>query len=395
MSWSALCARGVLACVLLSLLAGPPAVAQPDTAQATAAYLSLLQRYESGDYEGAAKAALTLNPAAAHELGRLVIIEDIKDQIVQLKRLKVATPDAPTEHLLTQLRRERLRRLKLTLLVHTEAALRLAAPGPLGDQLTLARGWVTFLRGLEEDEWGSLEQDGWEGQQRFVRDWYLVVASHLQAADQPRYLKAHVTSGLGLFRDDPELLLARGSISESEADVAVVDRSLSAEVYKSGFIERWRNYMSAAGRDYQAAARNQADLHEATLRWGRINRHLGDRRTARRALGQVAASDAPTALKYLARIFLGELSELEQQPAEAVTEYQAALALVPSAQAPMLALSRLCDAAADVPCASQWLQRSFDATRRNRVDPWWQYQRGQAWMLEGRLARFRAEGLGK
>ena len=46
-------ARSVLACVLLSLLAWPPAVAQPDTAQATAAYLSLLQRYESGDYEGA------------------------------------------------------------------------------------------------------------------------------------------------------------------------------------------------------------------------------------------------------------------------------------------------------------------------------------------------------
>jgi hypothetical protein len=309
--------------------------------------------------------------------------------------LKAKTPEAPTGHLLSQFRRERLRRLRLTVLVHTEAALHLMALGPLGEQLTIARGWVAFLRSLEGDEWGSLEQDGWVGQEQFVRDWYLVVASHLQAADQPRYLKTHVTSGLGLFRDDPELLLARGSISEGEADVAVVDRSLSAEVYKSGFIEQWRNYMSAAGRDYQEAARTQADLHEATLRWGRINRHLGDRRAARRALGRVGGGGARAALKYLARIFLGELSELEQLPADAVTEYQAALALVPSAQAPMLALSRLCDAAADVPCASQWLQRSFDATRRNRVDPWWQYQRGQAWMLEGRLARFRAEGLGK
>jgi tetratricopeptide (TPR) repeat protein len=387
-----------ISCVLLSLLtsalAAVPVNAQPQTRE-LGAYLALLGRYESGDYEGAARAALTLDPAAAHELGQLVIIEDIKGQMVQLKRLKALSRDAPIGPQLTQFRRERFRRLRLTVLVHTEAALRLTAPRPLGDQLTLARGWVTLLRDLAKDEWGSLEQDEWEGRERFVRDWHLVVASHLQAADQPRYLKAHVTSGLGLFRDDPELLLARGSISESEADVAVVDRSLSAEVYKSGFIERWRSYMSAAGRDYQEAARNQADLHEATLRWGRINRHLGDRRAARQALGQVAASDAPTALKYLARIFLGELSELEQQPADAVTEFQAALALVPSAQAPMLALSRLCDAAADVPCASQWLQRSFDATRRNRVDPWWQYQRGQAWMLEGRLARLRAEGLGK
>lgn len=387
MSWSARCAQALLACVLLSAARAQPAGAQPSTAQATAAYLSLLQRYESGDYEGAVRTALTLNPASARELGRLVVVEDIKSQIVLLKRSKAANPEAPTGNLLTQLRRERLRRLKLTLLLHTEAALRVTAPGPLGDQLSIARGWVSFLH--------SLEQDQWEGRQRFVRDWYLVVASHLQAADQPRYLKAHVTSGLGLFRDDPELLLARGSISESEADVAVVDRSLSAEVYRSGFLERWRDYMSAAGRDYQDAARRQADLHEATLRWGRINRHLGDRRAARRALGQVAASDAPTALKYLARIFLGDLSELEQQPADAVTEYQAALALVPSAQVPMLALSRLCDAAADVPCTSQWLQRSFDATRRNRVDPWWQYQRGQAWMLEGRLSRLRAGGLGK
>ena len=92
MSWSALCAPALLACVLLSAAGGRPAVAQPDTAQATAAYLSLLQRYESGDYEGAAKAALTLNPAAAHELGRLVIIEDIKSQIVQLKQLKAGPP---------------------------------------------------------------------------------------------------------------------------------------------------------------------------------------------------------------------------------------------------------------------------------------------------------------
>lgn len=395
MCWSGRCARSVLAFVLLTSLGTRPAVAQPSTAQATAAYLSLLQRYESGDYAGAARTALTLNLASARELARLVIVEDIRSQIVLLKGSKAANPEAPTGNLLTQLRGERLRRLKLTLLLHTEAALRVTAPGPLGDQLAIARGWVSFLHSLEQDEWGSLEQDQWEGRHRFVRDWYLVVASHLQASDQPGYLKAHVTSGLGLFRDDPELLLARGSISESEADVAVVDRSLSAEVYRSGFLERWRDYMSAAGRDYQDAARRQVDLHEATLRWGRINRHLGDRRAARRALGQVAASDAPIALKYLARIFLGDLSELEQQPADAVTEYQAALALVPSAQAPMLALSRLCDAAADVPCASQWLQRSFDATRRNRVDPWWQYQRGQAWMLEGRLARLRAGGLGK
>ena len=51
--------------------------------------------------------------------------------------------------------------------------------------------------------------------------------------------------------------------------------------------------MSAAGGDYQAATRRQPDLYEATLRWGRVNPHLGDRKAARRALDEVVASDAP------------------------------------------------------------------------------------------------------
>ncbi len=386
MSWSGSCARGLFACVLLSLLAGPPAIAQPGTPQATA-YLSLLQRYESGDYEGAAKTALTLNPAAAHELGRLVIIEDIKDQMVLLQRLKAATPEAPTGDRLNQLRRERLRRLKLSLLVHTEAALRVTAPGPLGDQLTLARGLVTLLRDLVKDEW--------EGHEGFVRDWYLVVASHLQAADQPRYLKEHVTSGLGLFGDDPELLLARGSISEGEADISVVDRSLARDIYTSDFIQRWRQFMTAAGGDYKQAERHQPDLHEATLRWGRINSHLGDRKAARRALVSVASSEAPVRLKYLARIFLGELSEAEQQPAAAVDEYNAAHDLIPTAQAPMLALSQLCDATAQPDCARRWLSQSMAATGPGQLDPWWDYQFGQAWLGDQRLATFRARGLQK
>lgn len=150
--------------------------------------------------------------------------------------------------------------------------------------------------------------------------------------------------------------------------------------------------MSAAGGDYQAAARRQPDLHEATVRWGRINMHLGDRAAARRALDQVAASDAPAPLRYLAHLFLGDLAEREQQPDRARASYEAALTLIPTAQAPMLALSLLCDGSGDSAGARRWLAQSLSATGRGRLDPWWAYQRGQAWLGDARLVAFRRRG---
>jgi tetratricopeptide (TPR) repeat protein len=151
--------------------------------------------------------------------------------------------------------------------------------------------------------------------------------------------------------------------------------------------------MSAAGGDYQAAARRQPDLYEATLRWGRINAQLGDRDAARRALDQVAASSAPPHLRYLAQLFLGDLAERERQPHRAREAYESALALFPTAQAPMLALSLLCDSAGEPACARRWLSRSLAAAGSGRLDPWWVYQRGQAWLGDQRLAAFRARGL--
>ena len=152
--------------------------------------------------------------------------------------------------------------MKLTLLVHTEAALSVSDVKAFGEQLTLAREALARLRRLEEDDRrinGPLktseddisgagavatmplaysgrtsrrphESTGLpdpEAMTLFIRDWYLVVASHLQLGDHLAFLKKHVTEGLELFRDDPELLLARGAISEGEADISVVDRSMS------------------------------------------------------------------------------------------------------------------------------------------------------------------------
>lgn len=391
-------------CILvLGQMAG--ATAPPYRTADFTAYLALLGRYEAGDYAGAADAVLRLNDHAARKLGRLVL-DDVDQEMILLRRLKALTPEATSATALTQLRKERLRRLKLTLLVHTEAALRVSDAKAFGGQLTLARDSVGRLRNLDEEDrrvngprppsTARTAAPGLPGSaalKPLIRDWYLVVASRLQRGGQLVFLKRHVREGLELLEDDPELLLARGSISEADADAALVDRSLAREIYASDYVHRWRQYMSAAGGDYEAATRRQPDLYEATVRWGRINTHLGDRTAARRALDQVAASDAPAQLRYLAYLFLGDLAEREQQPDRARAAYESALTLIPTAQAPMLALSLLCDGAGESACARRWLAQSLAATRRGRLDPWWAYQRGQAWLGDARLAAFRATGL--
>ena len=407
-------------CVLA--LAALPATAQPPDADADA-YLALLGRYEAGDYQGAADAIARLNPYTARTQARLVL-DDVAFEMVLLRRLKAATRgDAPIGSALNDLRRERVRRLKLTLLVHTEAAVSVSDVKTFGEQLTLAREALARLRRLEEDdrringplktiedEPGKKPSDAAppsreqraalglpdpEAMTLFIRDWYLVVASRLQLADERVFLKRHVREGLELLGDDPELLLTRGTISEVEADMAVIDRSLAREIYTSNFTQRWREYMSAAGGDYTAAARLRPDLYEATLRWGRVNAHLGDRKAARRALDEVVASDAPAHLRYLAQLFLGDLAEREQEPDRARAAYESALALFPAAQAPMLALSRLCDSAAEPECARRWLSQSMAAAGRGRLDPWWDYPRGQGWLKDKRLVAFRERGLQK
>ena len=59
----------------------------------------------------------------------------------------------------------------------------------------------------------------------------------------------------------------------------------------------------------------------------------------------------------------------------------------------MLALSRICDARGDTPCAQAWLVRSLNAAKPTREDYWWTYRRGQTWRLEERFTELRRQGL--
>lgn len=383
---------GVLLLVLLLVPAAQSAAAV-EAARDLDSYVALLQRCADGDIDGAAQALLALDVATSRSLARVAFeqVDSGAGQAGPAGRAVVAT-----RGLFDQRRRQRLTRLTLMLALHTEAALR---AGEGGDQLDIARWVAGHLRRLESEfrRHGPIGRgDGappalsdWEDVRAHVRDWYLLVVSHLQLVGPATLLRSHVNEGLGAFADDPELLLARGSMSETAAGDAVVDESVARAIYTSQFLQRRRERLSTAGADYNKAARLQPDLMEAHLRWGRVSAQLGRVGDAHRAFEQVESSGASPYLKYLAQLFLGAVAEQHGDAGGAQAAYERALAHQPSAQAPKLSLSRLCAAAGDVAGARRWVARTVEEVRREREDPWWHYRFGQARLGNARLAAFR------
>jgi len=351
------------------------------------AYLQELDSYEHGEYEAAAAAVQALNVWEVRQWITAAIAE-IENRILALERADVS----PAE--VSRLTQAQIRILRLALLVHTELVMRLREESSIESQLWLCQRILADMRHLKlpEDEHGARDR---EALRLLARDWYAVVVSQLQYLGNLPYLRGHLDAGLALFQDDPELVLAHGALDEASADLEFVDRSLAGDIYTRDFILESRRLLTAAAEDYQAVLQLQPGQHEAMLRLGRVSRLLGNRAGARTLYDAIIESDAAPRLKMLARLFHGELAELEKNPTEAEAQYRSAHALAPAAQSAMLAMSRLCDARGDLACARDWLERSFAAASPDRQDPWWGYLRGQAWLAGERATRLRKRGLGK
>jgi tetratricopeptide (TPR) repeat protein len=231
----------------------------------------------------------------------------------------------------------------------------------------------------------------WERLRDFCRQWFRAAAAIALHGLDARTTMALVERGLDVSPDDPELLLARGSLLERDATGRVVDRSLAPELYGKLYLREVRQRHAAAARDFDRALALDRRLAEATLRRGRVAQLTGETALARRCFESVIGDpDAARFLRYHARLFLGELSEDEGDAAAAAPHYMEAIVLKPVAQAPALALSRLNDAAGDVEAARRWLVRALVAVSADRDDPWWRYADGQSWQIDERLSRLRS-----
>jgi hypothetical protein len=385
------------------LLAG--ATSAQDLLADKRAYLTLLERYAAGDVEGAVLDVLRADPVQTRDVVR-GLVDDIEVQLARVRQLSANTRgEAPVEARRNDLRRQRLRILKLALLLHTDAAVRVRVPH---DHLHLASGTAAHrLRLLQDDyrrhgptrdnvppaERTAAAEAEWTEVNALVRDWYLAVIAHLFKVRMPDLLRAFIPAALKAFDSDAELLLARGSYWEYEAMTMLVDRSLARDIYMSRVLTLAQQRAGWAADDFQRALGRGPHLHEARLRLGHASALRGRNKEAADAYAAVASSEAPLNLRYLARVFAGELADETGDAAAARQQYEAALQLYPAAQRPKLALSAACFAAGDRACADTWLARSLAEVSPDRADPWWTYADGQAWLADRRLATFRARGL--
>jgi tetratricopeptide (TPR) repeat protein len=358
--------------LLLSLAFPVVATGQPTVL--SPAYTAAVERYVSGDREGAVTAVYAL---AERELRKQV---DTLRSLSKRARAcaqcadSIAWREAP---------------LPAALMLHTDASLR-REEGRLP-----ARAHESVAAALAQ-----LMSDDDPARRAFARRWYLVAAGLAHADNRWEDALAWARRGLDAFPGAAELLLAIGSIEES-VNLLAAPRLLaelldpSTSQARAG-LTRYRDArqgLERARRALRDALAAEPSLDEARLRLGRIAWRLGEPAEARAALDEVLLrTNAARGTAHLAHLFTGRLHEDAGRLEEAARAYEAALALDANGQAARIALShvrlRLGDAAA---ARSEVAAALAPAGRRRHPDPFWVYAAGVTAGLEEQLEALRRE----
>jgi tetratricopeptide (TPR) repeat protein len=216
-----------------------------------------------------------------------------------------------------------------------------------------------------------------------VRLWYLAAAAFMSSIRQIE--PAHFDRALELFPRDADVLLAAGAVREvfagpwTQAVIRSmrVPRDVVIDVQSAG-VELRR-----AEQLFRRALEINPAMVETKIRLGRVLGLRGRRQEALTELRQAAAAPAEPLLQYFAALFLGAEAEATGNEDEARQSYQRASALAPTAQSPLLGLSRLADRGNDRAAARLSVQRMLNppADETSRVDPWWTYE-----LMHGRHA---------
>jgi tetratricopeptide (TPR) repeat protein len=374
---------------LLALLfsVSPAAVAPPQTAvdPANSSYERLLRRYISGDYSGAVEEA-TRHSAWDFHGPFLEAVAHAEDRI-QFETVKFHTFDKQNPEEMYRARDELVRLLLAAMLIPTEVAFK-KTDKQANDEIRLAQ-WADAV--LVEDE-RYLQGKPWPGSKtprspvssgaghftttdvdRARHDWVVLVAVGFHARARLDGFEQFLTQALKRYPKDPALELCLGVYYERKALADTVDVSLVREVYPLGHEARWRHVLESAIAAFGEAA-NGSDLSpEAHLRVGHSRALLGDQARARSELEPLTGQDRALPIQYLALLTLGAVDEAEGKRDAAEARYRDAMARFPTAQAPMLSVSRLHDEAGDTRGAREWMERSFALPADGRVDPWWSY----------------------
>ena len=193
----------------------------------------------------------------------------------------------------------------------------------------------------------------------------------------------HLTRGLRIFPDDPDLLFLAACQKETFAGAAI-QTAVGSAVLPVGItvgVNSSQTELREAERLFRRTLEVKPSYVEARMRYGRVLGGLGKHAAAVVELRRAAAELTEPELSYHAYQFLGAEEEALGNRDAAQAAYERAAALFPHAQSPLLALSQLARRYGDRNGALRAADRLFalqDDPDNERDDPWWTYYLVQA-----------------
>lgn len=277
-------------------------------------------------------------------------------------------------------------------MLHTEIALsgQRTSMAPVSLHLELAE---MLIRGVDRVRPLTVQADR-EAVLELQQRWYVLVASFFLSNTNPEAATPWLERGAALSRADSKL---KGALAWLDVTKGVATEMaihiLDPECRRAGCESRgprspvpgWR---AAAEASYRRALSLDPGLAEARLRLAGVKMLQNDRKTARVELQRALVDATTTRQRYLARLFLGEIEQVEKNLVAARNEYEAARVAAPGYQTPYVALGFVAQLLGESDGLHNLAAAAARPEERER-DPWWGYRNGA--LDEEALAWLRAQ----
>ena len=206
----------------------------------------------------------------------------------------------------------------------------------------------------------------------FITHWYEFTPSLflvVRKLDRAAWL---IQEGFDRSPNNPTLYTYKGIIVEMRGPVQATFVARGRGLALSP--ARAERALEPATQEFRLALKADSRFALARLHLGRIH-FLSDDTRARADLEQALADATDASTQYLAHLFLGEVAERDKRQADALREYEAAIAVGPRYQTGYVAAARMADAVGESERARELAIACISIIEKN-ADPWWDYQLG-------------------